>query len=435
MHRLRKIMTQPATIFAAALLVRLLYLVWFFRAHPPIPSDHIVIGYETGRIARSIAQGRGFSSPLAVNTGPTAWMTPVYPYLLAAVFKIFGVYNVHSEIAIKIINNIFSALVCFPLYVTAKRLFGPTVAAAAGWTWVFLYGAIYFPSVWVWDTSLSALAMMLVLWATYELDDRETPTAWASYGAICAFGVLVNATILSVLPGLFTYAAFRARQRGAAWARLITIAGLVLAAGVSPWVIRNELVFHGQVSLRSNFGLEFWLGNNADVPDSWTPWLHPNDNDEEREKFGRMGEVPYMQEKQRLALQFVRTHPKDFLRFGFHRFINNWTGTWDPLVDTLPHAPPSIRAILLSDYLFTLLALTGLLFARRADPVRSAPLWVLCLFFPLVYYITHTSLRYRHPIDPAMTILVVYAIAYPLRLWHSKRVPQETLQLSTEPST
>jgi hypothetical protein len=35
----------------------------------------------------------------------------------------------------------------------------------------------------------------------------------------------------------------------------------------------------------------------------------------------------------------------------------------------------------------------------------------MCLpLFPIPYYITHTALRYRHPIDPFMTIFTVYAI-------------------------
>jgi hypothetical protein len=55
----------------------------------------------------------------------------------------------------------------------------------------------------------------------------------------------------------------------------------------------------------------------------------------------------------------------------------------------------------------------------------------LCLIvFPIPYYVTHTALRYRHPIDPLMTILAVYAIA---RLWNavSPRPALQKLQAST----
>jgi hypothetical protein len=36
----------------------------------------------------------------------------------------------------------------------------------------------------------------------------------------------------------------------------------------------------------------------------------------------------------------------------------------------------------------------------------------MCLLvFPIPYYITHTALRYRHPIDPFLTIFAVYAMS------------------------
>jgi hypothetical protein len=31
------------------------------------------------------------------------------------------------------------------------------------------------------------------------------------------------------------------------------------------------------------------------------------------------------------------------------------------------------------------------------------------ILYPLVYYITHTSLRYRHPIDPLLVLLTIVA--------------------------
>jgi len=45
---------------------------------------------------------------------------------------------------------------------------------------------------------------------------------------------------------------------------------------------------------------------------------------------------------------------------------------------------------------------------------EALPLAMCLLLFPIPYYITHTALRYRHPIDPFMTILTVYAVG---QLW------------------
>jgi hypothetical protein len=55
------------------------------------------------------------------------------------------------------------------------------------------------------------------------------------------------------------------------------------------------------------------------------------------------------------------------------------------------------------------MAFLGLLLARRADALQAFPLSAALLLFPVTYYITHSAVRYRHPIDPVMTILAVYA--------------------------
>src|SRR6267378_7035265 len=54
---------------------------------------HFGFGWEMGRIAGAIASGRGFSDPFEGQTGPTAWEPPLYPYLMAGVFRLFGVYS------------------------------------------------------------------------------------------------------------------------------------------------------------------------------------------------------------------------------------------------------------------------------------------------------------------------------------------------------
>src|SRR5262249_42450404 len=50
-------------------------------------------GWEMGRIGRSLAMGQGFANPFNAATGPTAWEPPLYPLLIAGVFKLFGMYT------------------------------------------------------------------------------------------------------------------------------------------------------------------------------------------------------------------------------------------------------------------------------------------------------------------------------------------------------
>src|SRR5207302_1925749 len=99
---------------------------------------------ETGRIARSIVQGHGVASPLRASTGPTAWMTPLYPAILAGVFRLFGIYTKASALVMLSLDSLFSALTSIPVFFIACRSFGEKTAQWAGWAWVFFPYAIYF---------------------------------------------------------------------------------------------------------------------------------------------------------------------------------------------------------------------------------------------------------------------------------------------------
>ncbi|PYX26153.1 MAG: hypothetical protein DMG87_00300 [Acidobacteria bacterium] len=95
-------------------------------------DDNFSFGYEMGRIGRSLASGQGFANPFNETTGPTAWEPPLYPFLIAGVFKGFGIYTRSSALALLILNSIFSALTCIPIFLIARRCFNENVAV---WAW------------------------------------------------------------------------------------------------------------------------------------------------------------------------------------------------------------------------------------------------------------------------------------------------------------
>src|SRR5271154_7641645 len=83
---------------------------------------------ETGNIAFSLAKGHGFSSPWWQETGPTAWLTPVYPWIVSVIYRIFGIHTPHALYAAVLVNIIFSAATCVPIYLIGKKLAGRGVA-------------------------------------------------------------------------------------------------------------------------------------------------------------------------------------------------------------------------------------------------------------------------------------------------------------------
>src|SRR3979411_3317661 len=106
----------PWTIFWAGCLVRGLYITLAHTYRIRLAEDHLQFGWEMGRIARALVTGYGYADPFTGHSGPTAQSPPLSPLLLAAVFKIFGVYPPASAWVILTINSIFSAATSLLIY-------------------------------------------------------------------------------------------------------------------------------------------------------------------------------------------------------------------------------------------------------------------------------------------------------------------------------
>jgi len=420
---LKRILVSPVFITGFAFALRMLLLYMGSRSAPNPVRDDLPYGYELGQVARSIAAGKGFSSPLGLltDTGPTAWFTPIYPYLVAGIFKLWGTFSGMSHILIQTMNCAFAALTIIPIYGIAKRSFGEGVAISAAWTWVFLPSALYFPIMWVWDTALVALIFPLIFWATLAMREKHGILPWAGYGALWAIGILINPAILSVFPFFLAWLAWEARKAGIPWVRPATGALLVFAICLVPWTIRNYRVFGKFIVLRSNFGLELWLGNNPEVTDTMGHGQHPTGNPEEAAKYKRMGEVAYMAEKQHEALAYIRTHPSETLNFMFRRFVDIWLASSDSPLDVWSSGNLIGISSTLLNCLLSVLCLLGALYAYRARNPEAVPFATVLLIFPLVFYLTHSSLRYRFPMDSIMLILAASAVAHLISLVKSRK--------------
>jgi 4-amino-4-deoxy-L-arabinose transferase-like glycosyltransferase len=417
MERWRKFASKPYVIAAVAIALRLSYFAFLVYDRAPSKGQGVLHGFETVQIATSIATGHGFSSPLAVASGPTAWLTPVFPCLLAVMFKMFGVASLGAEVVIKCLDALFSSLVCLPLVALGRRLAAPWAGILSAWLWAVLPSSIVFAVVWVWDTSLTAFCLTLLVYFALVISESHDWRNWLAYGALWAFSALTNAIVLSALPGLALFAIYRARQHSALWLRNAIVAALVFLAGIAPWIVRNEIVFQGQVAFRSNFPLELWLGNNSQVPDVWAPWLHPANDAKERKHFLEIGEAAYMKEKQQAALQYITSHPVETVDNTYHRFMINWTAGDNYLNDLTTELPVGLRISMLLNSAFSLAAFVGLWNLLRKNPGEAIPFAWIMLTFPLVYYITHPSPRYRSPMDPCMAFLAMYAVVALARRW------------------
>jgi 4-amino-4-deoxy-L-arabinose transferase-like glycosyltransferase len=398
--------TRLWLIVATALLLRL--------AAIPLPNFENLMdanhlhAWEPGNVAEALLAGRGFGSPFQ-SQQVSAIMPPVYPLIVAGLFRIFGIHTPASIFAAHALNCLLSALACIPIFLVARQSFGERVGRWTAWVWAFSPYGIYFAAAWAWSTHLLLLCLCWLLYLAQKMERSPRLALWAGFGLLSGFGALTEPSILSVVPFLIAVACWRLRSSGRQWLAPGLAASVTLAAAISPWLIRNALVFHRFIPMRDSMGLELWMGNNG-YSERWTSdQLHPLHNARELADYNRMGELAYMDHKKQQADAYIHAHPGWYAEMCVRRAVYLWTGYWSFNRAYLTMEPADPANVPFATAL-TLLALAGLIIAWQQRPWEAIRYAGVLFLFPVIYYFSHPEPYHMRALDPVITMLGCAAI-------------------------
>lgn len=388
--------TQVVTVLSLALALRLLVL-WVVVAKYPTGWLYTK-GMEMGLLAKSLVEGQGLSSPFGQPTGPTAFIAPGYPLLIALVFRIFGTYSFASSMVVIAVQILLNLVTIWLMMHVTRLLFNHRAAWIAGLVWACSLPLIWIPTIF-WDTSIAICLFVGLLALVLRFRDRTTAVQWIFLGAYCAVTGLINPAMLPTLAAMLGWLAFQQRRSKPYG---ILLAALTFCVVFSPWPIRNAKVFHAFIPLRTTVGFELWMGNRPGATGFLDESLFPSFNSAELQDYKTRGELSYTAHKSQLAKQYIVDHPVTFVRLTAVRIARYWLGTGAEHGSALF----AIHATLTSA-----LGLTGLVLLFRRRRYSLAILFGLpLLLFPVPYYITHAEFRYRLALDPILTILAAYAV-------------------------
>ncbi len=400
-----RIRSSPFWIVVIALLLRVGWIVIGHTYKFKSADNNFGFGWEMGRIGASLASGQGFSHPFGPPTGPTAWEPPLYPYLVAGVFQVFGIYSRASAFVLLTMNSVFSALTCIPIFLIAKRILSEKVAVGSAWAWAVLPNVMFWCTRWVWETSLSALLLAAIFWLALSLEDRDGLLPWVQFGVLWGIAALNSTVLLSFLPAAGLFAWYRRAHCGKRSLAGIVLASVVFFACITPWLVRNERTFGKFIFIRDNFGSELRLGNGNGADGTWMEYLHPTQDVYAMRQYQAMGELPYIAMRKQQAFDYIKADYARFAGLCVKRFIYFWAG---PPKATQPWWMNDAKnSLFLASSVLTFWGL------GRALRLRKPGAWLLfwlILLFPAVYYVVFPSPRYRVPIEPEMTILCVFLL-------------------------
>ena len=404
----QEILLGGLLIFLVAAILRGIHLVQII----PAPFFPFKMGdaasYDTW--ARTIADGNWLGTEVF-------YQAPLYPYFLGFIYALWG----DDTFTIRLCQLLVGSLSCVLLAGAGWQLFSKRVGLLAGLIMAAYAPAIFFDSL-LQKSVLDSLFFCLALLLYGLLVNHPRRDLAFALGAAMGGFVLTRENALVLLPAILAWLVWPAGQwRKPRWQpAVICLAGL--AAILFPVAVRNYVV-GGEFHLTtSQFGPNFYIGNNPEADGSYRP-LRPRRGSAKHERLdaqelaeaavGRpLSPAEISQYWTRQSLQFIRSQPGHWARLMGRKFMYVWNAM--ELVDTEDQYTYEewSTVLRLSGSLFHFGVLVPLaFFGIWCTWSRRRELWLLYAligFYAAGVVMFYVVGRYRYPLAP---LLILFAAA------------------------
>jgi 4-amino-4-deoxy-L-arabinose transferase-like glycosyltransferase len=388
---------------------------------------------------------------------PDAMLAPLYSYVLAVVYGIFG----RGYWQVGLFHTLLDAASIALLYVIGKKLLSDWV----GWlacVFYAVYPSLIFQNLTLIDTPLFMLELHTFILIAILLRERPRRDR-VTWGLAILGGLGLGLSMLTrpILPPLAALVGvwflFR-RSLLDSILRLLPVAVVGVLALV-PWIARNQGVYGAFVPTTITSGSNFYQGNSPDtIPYlragydvQWTsPDNQPANADTPAADNARM----------QWSLQWLRENPNVIPELLWVKFVTHWSidifPRFNPTEGEVPRPdyqgdaqqqsedgvdlgglPPGDPVSVYNHPAFDVARLVhryyfgGLLALALAGFVLTLRRWrdvALLLFvqlsMTLVYVVFHPSTRYRVPTDPLLFLFSAYTLVW---LWQRLRARRQTI--------
>jgi 4-amino-4-deoxy-L-arabinose transferase-like glycosyltransferase len=402
-------------ILLAALVLRL----GFVAATPHYKLVDDATDYD--RHARSIAAGHGYAD-VGMPGRESAFRPPGYTYFLGGVYALTGVKDKPEADRVlpgRIANAVLGTLVVALIGVVAALLWGRSEALVA-----MAGGAIYVPLILVGGSIMSEIlfAALLLGALAAAIQHRRSAHRWRwalLAGLLGGLTVLTRANALVLLVPL-AFAVWDARPRFS-WRALgpPVALGVVALLCVTPWTIRNAVVFHQFVPVSTQLGSALAGTYNTEAmadrenPASWRSLRRIEEYKYLTDQWRVISEAELERKLRAASIDFIKAHPGYVLKVSWwdtRRALDVASWKWSlHTASTISVTSGWAGAGVVCFWIFALLALAGAFTAAA----RRTPWWVWAM--PLLVYLGVVAMvfetpRYRTGIDPFVVMLAALAV-------------------------
>jgi 4-amino-4-deoxy-L-arabinose transferase-like glycosyltransferase len=359
-------------------------------------------------LAQNLLAHLGF----AYDGFPSAVRPPGYPLLLAAAMSIFGAKYI---LAMRILQFVIGLCTVFICAAAARRLCGVAAARASLLAGLFLPTLLFTTAQLLTECLATFLTALFLYQLVLQREDSDARSA-ATLGWTAGLESMLRFNA-GALPLFGAFAVFTAPDRKTSWRRAALALGIPLLI-VLPWLIRNEIVFRGEVLYSTQGGPNAVQGvltsqgrtqpGDSDVLVRNLGWeLHQVEtNDASR------ASLPSEAVLDRAALRAV---PALWAREGWHaapllvKKLGDFWLSLDQIADThsLPLRERLVRvAGVLCYWMVLLFAIAGWRLLRRTNVAVARLLLIYAAGFTLLHLPLVMNTRLRIPLlEPLFVIL------------------------------
>ncbi len=402
-------------ILVAALAARLLFCVavvgldaWGWGDEP-----------DYHRHAADIAAGRGFLTPAGE---PTAARPPLYPIVLAGVYRLFG----PSHAAGRILQIALGVTIVFLAYLVARKLFSDGAGLAAAAFAAVSPALVYLSALLMTENLAIVLLLLMLLLLAREIVSKEIVLPRLALGGL--LGGLSCLTrpdsalfVLSVPAVALVLGRAPVRRRAAGAAVFV----LVAAVTVFPWAARNRAVLGELVAFTTHGGITFYESNNIRIveePAFRGSVVLPRTAVPRWEELEPLGEVELDRKAWEMGRQFVREHADLMPRMMAWKFQRLWrfrsglqmSGAEGAVRVAQGRSLGEIARGIDAGWVYSVVAIPLFLLGAAATARKwrvLALLYAVVVSHTLVALAFHGSLRARSPVEPVVAVFAGAAVA------------------------
>ena len=396
-------------IFFLSLFLRLIFVGSFigFSADPATEPEPDAPQYE--EIALNIIENGEYFQMMS-DIRFNAYRPPLFPVFIGGVYKIFG----KSRVILRTVSTIISSLLpCF-VFLIAIYLLDYRIALLSGIYTAFYPFYIFYSGLYLTETLFLSLFYASILCSIYMVDKLEIKISILS--AITLGLASLTRPVTYPLPFFIVIAMVLKHGLNKNVIKNFMIFLITFIIVVSPWFLRNYIIFHKLILGDAHGGQTFYgaynpgLLKNRKFIGSW--YMPPQSELPPKYRYNPRGDSELGQNRMyfKLGLMFIREYSSHLPYFVWRRFVRFFS-FW-------PSGALYRKLISLFTYGFLIPFIVLGIYYLRKDWKKFIIIHLVIFELLMVSLIMVASVRMRNPLDGFFIIFAFVAIT---KIWDKLR--------------